>query len=479
MNIQIQRAAVWFLDRCNGCGACMAACKTVWTREPGSEAIWWLRVETGNASGESPAISWPEGGGWMLEGKRLRLKSFRRSSLLTRLFHHPAGKSFAETGEPWSWDAAAALATPLGPRMVQAELRSPISGTPLPLSAAPTPAHPSSAEGVSLVQLQEPGVTGEFSFFLPVLCTQCLNPSCVAACPSGALVKREEDGIVVVEDGRCRGWGSCVPACPYGMVQTNWRDGQARKCHFCFPAGGESGTPFCAASCPTQALVTGWVLYDLDGVAAAAAAPHDQLVEAQRNLLLDPRDPEILRLARRSGIPDRQLEAAQASLVFDLFVRWKLALPLRPDWRTLPMSFYVPPLLPVREAPELGESGHDASLRRMVARLAALFAAGAEHYVWETLQRLQALRAWREGRSGGEPDNLGRAEPLRSPATLPPAELEQILAGLAALFSPEPPAHPVPGQAARPAPARGIPADDAGRAAVSSVPSEEGETADA
>ncbi|GAB4230767.1 MAG: nitrate reductase subunit beta [Acidobacteriota bacterium] len=436
MNIQLHRAAVWFLDRCNGCGSCIAACKTVWNREPGSEAMEWLRVESGNVSGRGTAPTSRNTGAWVLESGELRLKSFRRTSLLTRLFHHPDRQTFEETGEPWTWDPNAALEAPLGPQPVQVEIRSAITGSSLSLQAEPVPTASPEADSTSLVELEEPGAA-DFSFFLPVFCAQCLNPSCVAACPSDALVKREADGVVEVEEGACRGWGSCVPACPYGMVQTNWRDGRARKCHFCLPAG-EDRVPLCADSCPTQALVVGWVLYDRDAVAAAAAAPSDKLVEAQRNLLLDPRDAEVMRLARRSGIPDAGLEAARNSPVYDLFVRWRLALPLRPDWRTVPMSFYVPPLPPATRAAGLSPEDGGSTLDRVVDRFAALFTAGARHYARETLVRLEALRARRDQRSGADRPSNGRVAQLLSQAALSPAEADEILAGLAALFAAAP-----------------------------------------
>lgn len=44
-----------------------------------------------------------------------------------------------------------------------------------------------------------------FMFYLPRLCNHCLNPGCVASCPSGSIYKREEDGIVLVDQDKCRG----------------------------------------------------------------------------------------------------------------------------------------------------------------------------------------------------------------------------------------------------------------------------------
>ena len=46
--------------------------------------------------------------------------------------------------------------------------------------------------------------------YLPRLCEHCLNPACVASCPSGAIYKREEDGIVLIDQDKCRGWRMCI-----------------------------------------------------------------------------------------------------------------------------------------------------------------------------------------------------------------------------------------------------------------------------
>ncbi len=54
-----------------------------------------------------------------------------------------------------------------------------------------------------------------FMMYLPRLCEHCLNPSCVATCPSGAIYKREEDGIVLIDQDKCRGWRLCISGCPY------------------------------------------------------------------------------------------------------------------------------------------------------------------------------------------------------------------------------------------------------------------------
>lgn len=80
-----------------------------------------------------------------------------------------------------------------------------------------------------------------FMMYLPRLCEHCLNPTCVAACPSGAIYKREEDGMSIDQD-KCRGWRMCVSACPYKKIYYNWESGKSEKCVFCYPRI-EAGEP--------------------------------------------------------------------------------------------------------------------------------------------------------------------------------------------------------------------------------------------
>jgi nitrate reductase / nitrite oxidoreductase, beta subunit len=100
-------------------------------------------------------------------------------------------------------------------------------------------------------------------FYLPRICNHCLNPACVAACPSGAFYKRGEDGVVLVDQNRCRAWRACVAACPYKKTYYNWTAGKSEKCILCFPrvetgqapacfirAWGASGTSACCCMTP-------------------------------------------------------------------------------------------------------------------------------------------------------------------------------------------------------------------------------------
>ena len=241
-------------------------------------------------------------------------------------------------------------------------------------------------------------------FYLPRICEHCLNPSCVASCPSGAMYKRTEDGIVLVDQDRCRGWRMCVSGCPYKKVYFNHKTGKAEKCTLCYPRI-EVGLPtVCSETCVGRLRYLGLVLYDVDRVLAAASVENDtDLYEAQRQILLDPADPEVIAGARAEGISDEWIEAAQRSPVYALINTYRVALPLHPEYRTMPMVWYIPPLSPVVDA--VSRDGHDGedlgnlfgaleALRIPIQYLAGLFTAGDTEVVAGVLKRLAAMRSY-------------------------------------------------------------------------------------
>ena len=89
------------------------------------------------------------------------------------------------------------------------------------------------------------------------------------------------------------------------------------------------------------------MLYDADKVEEAAFADEKDLYHAQLDIFLDPNDPEVIEEALKEGIPMEWIEAAQKSPIYKMIVDWKIALPLHPEYRTLPMVWYIPPLSPI------------------------------------------------------------------------------------------------------------------------------------
>jgi nitrate reductase beta subunit len=194
----------------------------------------------------------------------------------------------------------------------------------------------------------------------------------------------------------------CVSGCPYKKVYFNHATGKAEKCTLCYPRI-EAGEPtVCSETCVGRLRYLGVILYDADRVGEAAATPDEQdLYEAQLGCFLDPHDPEVARCAEESGVPHEWISAARRSPVYELISRYKVALPLHPEYRTMPMVWYVPPLSPVVES--LTATGHDGedpaklfaaidSLRIPVDYLAQLFTAGDPGPVEAALCRLAAMR---------------------------------------------------------------------------------------
>ena len=247
-----------------------------------------------------------------------------------------------------------------------------------------------------------------------------MNPSCVSSCPTGAIYKREEDGIVLVDQDRCRGWRQCVGGCPYKKMYFNNKTGKVEKCTFCYPRI-EIGQPtICSETCVGRLRYLGLMLYDADKVLEAASTTDEHgLYEAQRSVFLDPRDPEVIREARLAGIPDDWVEAAQRSPIWALINEYKVALPLHPEYRTMPMVWYIPPLSPVVDA--VGETGEDPErkdnlfaaidkLRIPIEYLAGLFTAGDTVPVDRVLRKLAAMRSYMRDLNMGWEANESIAE---------------------------------------------------------------------
>jgi nitrate reductase / nitrite oxidoreductase, beta subunit len=193
----------------------------------------------------------------------------------------------------------------------------------------------------------------------------------------------------------------CVSGCPYKKIYYNWSSGKSEKCIFCFPRI-ETGQPtVCSETCVGRIRYLGVLLYDADRIeqAASVADPKD-LYPAQLDIFLDPKDPAVQEQAMRDGVPRQWIESAIRSPVYKMIKEWKVAFPLHPEYRTLPMVWYIPPLSPIQSAAEAGKlSAKDGmpdvrSLRIPVRYLANLLTAGDEVPVTLALERMLAMRAY-------------------------------------------------------------------------------------
>ena len=420
MKVMAQVGMVMNLDKCIGCHTCSVTCKQAWTNRDGMEYAWFNNVET------RPGLGYPRTyqdqerwkGGWEVTKRgKLKLRQGGRLKRLATIFSNPLLPGVEDYYEPWTYDYDTLLNAPLGATSPVARPQSAITGKPMRISWSAN--WDDNLAGTVETGHMDPVIKKikdqvsdrvkfeyeqAFMFYLPRICEHCLNPACVASCPSGAMYKRAEDGIVLVDQDACRGWRQCVTGCPYKKVFFNHATGKAEKCTMCYPRI-EAGLPtVCSETCVGRLRYLGLFLYDADKVTAASATPNPQdLYEAQLDLILDPHDPEVQAAALREGIPADWVDAARRSPVYRLAKEFRVALPLHPEYRTMPMVWYIPPLSPVSEV--LRDTGHDGedaaslfgalrALRIPIEYLAELFTAGDVGPVIRSLDTLAAMRSY-------------------------------------------------------------------------------------
>ena len=413
MKVRAQIGMVLNLDKCIGCHTCSVTCKNVWTSREGVEYAWFNNVET------KPGVGYPKewenqkrwNGGWeRTRSGKIRPRMGSKWRILAKIFANPDLPEIDDYYEPFDFDYAHLQTAPEMQAFPTARPRSQITGQRMEkIEGGPNweeilgGEFSKRSKDVNFDGVQKE-IYGQFEntfmMYLPRLCEHCLNPACVAACPSGAIYKREEDGIVLIDQDKCRGWRMCVSACPYKKIYYNWSSGKSEKCTFCYPRI-ESGEPtVCSETCVGRIRYLGVILYDADRIKEAASADEKDLYERQLDVFLDPNDPAVIAQARADGVPEAWIEAARKSPVYKMAIDWRIAFPLHPEYRTLPMVWYVPPLSPIQSAASLGAIEHDGvmpdvrSLRIPVKYLANMLTAGEEAPIITALERMLAMRAF-------------------------------------------------------------------------------------
>jgi nitrate reductase beta subunit len=291
-----QFAAVFNINRCIACQTCTMACKSTWTFSRGQEYMWWNNVET------KPYGGYPQ----CWDVKTLEL-----------LEQADPG------GQQWQVAERNGAAAPYGAYRGKTVFEAAPPGEEA-LGYLPTDEEwraPNIYEDTSTAYPTGPGEyhkTGErlpehrtWFFYLQRICNHCTYPACLAACPRNAIYKRPEDGIVLIDQKRCRGYKKCVEACPYKKPMFNAYTRVSEKCIGCYPRieGRDPlfpGAPIearCMAACVGKIRMQGLVRVGQDGTWA---------------------------------------EDRHHPLYFLVYVA-KVALPLYPQFGTQPNVYYIPP----------------------------------------------------------------------------------------------------------------------------------------
>ena len=275
-----QLAWVFDLNKCIGCQTCSVACKVQWPeQDAGTEAMWWMTVNT--QPGHGTPRDWEAmGGGYDAKGK----------------LHMGKLPNDEEVGGGWTFNYDEVLRGG-GGRDVHLKKTG-------------------GAQSWGMNWDEDEG-GGEFPnaylFYLPRLCNHCTKPACVEACPSDALFKRAEDGLVLRDEDACQGKQLCRRACPYKKIYWNRERKVSQHCIGCFPRIEQGVAPACVRQCPGRAAFIGF----LDD---------------------------------------------ERSAVHRLVSKWGVALPLHPEFGTQPNVYYVPPLSP---APLREDGSFDPSADRI------------------------------------------------------------------------------------------------------------------
>jgi nitrate reductase beta subunit len=298
-----QFAFVFNTNRCIACQTCTMACKATWTFSRGQESMWWNNVET------KPFGGYPRH--WDAKLLAMLEAANPGGQVWNTTEKEPRQKPYGVFEGKTIFEAAEKHAGPEGPQQVlgylptDEEWRTPNMYED---SAAGDPGKPGSFRGSTA--LPEHRV---WFFYLARICNHCTYPGCLGACPRQAIYKRPEDGIVLIDQSRCRGYRKCVEGCPYKKVMYRANTHTSEKCIGCYPRVEGSdpllcpdGAPIetrCMSACIGKIRLQGLVPIGADG--------------------------------QWAPVPENPL--------YFLIRERQVALPLYPQFGTEPNGFYIPP----------------------------------------------------------------------------------------------------------------------------------------
>ena len=287
-----QFAFVFNINRCIGCQTCTMACRSTWTFSQGQENMWWNNVET------KPYGGYPQ----FWDVKLLDLLEKANPGGQVWDAGKFEGQTIFESKHP---SGSAAQWRVLGYLPTDQEWRAPNI-----YEDTGRAEHGQAGNFTKTASLPEHQV---WFFYLQRICNHCTYPACLAACPRGAIYKRHEDGVVLIDQSRCRGYRKCVEACPYKKAMYQPMSKVSEKCVACYPRlegrddvitpDGEPIETRCMSACVGKIRLQGLVRKNPDGT----------WVEE----------------------PDNPL--------FFLIRREQVALPLYPQFGTEPNGYYIPP----------------------------------------------------------------------------------------------------------------------------------------
>ena len=260
-----QFAFVFNINRCIGCQSCTMACKSTWTFSRGQENMWWNNVET------KPYGGYPHG--WDVKTLDLVEKA-NPGGQTWNGSPSPVKAPYGEFKGQTVFEAAKKYVSQEGANRVLGYLPTDEEwAAPNRYEDNPTGAQ-AGAKGQYFAGGEQLPQHKTWFFYLARICNHCTYPACLAACPRNAIYKRPEDGIVLVDQERCRGYRKCMEACPYKKTFYRGTTRTSEKCIACYPrvegrdqlGKGQPMQTRCMAACIGQIRLQGLVQLGDDGL---------------------------------------------------------------------------------------------------------------------------------------------------------------------------------------------------------------------
>lgn len=221
---KMQFAGIFDVNKCIACQTCTLACKTTWTSGKGQEYMLWNNVET-KPYGQYP-LGWDVKLLEMMDAQRWNGPVYEGRTIFESA---PAGRRVMG----WRPDDVDYAFPNVG--------EDDCAGAPINRGA----------------HLPMPHLS--WFFYLARICNHCTYPACLASCARGSIYKRPEDGIVLIDQARCRGYRDCIEACPYKKTFPNPMTGTSEKCIACYPKIEQGLQPQCFVNCIGKIRLAGFI----------------------------------------------------------------------------------------------------------------------------------------------------------------------------------------------------------------------------
>ncbi len=143
-----------------------------------------------------------------------------------------------------------------------------------------------------------------FAFKINMSCNHCAEPACIPSCPTGAIFKHKDNGIVDIDSTLCIGCRRCEAVCPFGAPQFDPEENIVKKCNMCVDEIEAGRKPYCVQACMMRVLDIGPIAQLRDGsYDTKARGPADNIVRQVRSMA-DPdlTNPSIVFIPHSKGI---------------------------------------------------------------------------------------------------------------------------------------------------------------------------------